>query len=46
MPGFGELYKEKCSSDLVRVIDLPMDVDVARAKATLKDGVLELDLPG
>lgn len=33
------------ASDLLRIIDLPVEVDTARAVATLKEGVLELMLP-
>ncbi|MGB6624631.1 MAG: Hsp20 family protein, partial [Candidatus Acidiferrales bacterium] len=39
------VYKEQCSSELLRVIDLPMEVDAAKATATLKNGVLELNMP-
>jgi HSP20 family molecular chaperone IbpA len=30
---------------ILRVIDLPTAVDAAKVKATVKDGILELDLP-
>jgi len=36
------LYSERCSNEILRVIDLPADVDAAKATATLKNGVLEL----
>jgi HSP20 family protein len=39
------IYQEQCSSELLRVLDLPVDVDTAKAKARLKNGVLELTLP-
>lgn len=39
------IYEEHCSSELLRMIDLPADVDSAKATATLKNGVLELTLP-
>jgi len=39
------LYTECCSDQLLRVIDLPVDVDADKVAATLKDGVLELKLP-
>lgn len=39
------VYQERCSSDLLRVIDLPAEVDPERTKATLKNGVLELEMP-
>lgn len=39
------VYKEQCSSELYRVIALPAEVDAAKATATLKNGILELNLP-
>jgi HSP20 family protein len=39
------IYKELCSSELLRVIDLPAEVDPDKTKATLKNGVLELEMP-
>ena len=39
------VYKENCSSEILRVIDLPVEVDADKAVATLKNGVLELELP-
>jgi HSP20 family protein len=39
------VYKELCSSELLRVIDLPIEVDPEKTKATLKNGVLELEMP-
>lgn len=39
------IYKEQCSSELLRVIDLPAEVDATKATATLKNGVLELSVP-
>jgi HSP20 family protein len=39
------IYKELCSSELLRVIDLPVEVDPDKTKATLKNGVLELEMP-
>jgi HSP20 family protein len=41
-PGAG---RDGAASDLLRIIDLPVEVDTARAVATLKEGVLELMLP-
>jgi HSP20 family molecular chaperone IbpA len=38
------IYKEQCSNELLRVIDLPVEVDPAKTTATLKNGVLELDM--
>lgn len=39
------IYKELCSSQLLRVVDLPVEVDPEKTKATLKNGVLELEMP-
>lgn len=39
------IYTEICSDQVLRVIDLPEDVDVDKAGATLKDGILELKVP-
>ncbi len=39
------IYKELCSSEMLRAIDLPVEVDPEKTKATLKNGVLELEMP-
>lgn len=39
------IYSETCANQILRVVDLPAEVDVEKAKATLKDGMLELDVP-
>jgi len=39
------VYQELCSSEMLRVIDLPAEVDPEHTKATLKNGVLELEMP-
>jgi len=39
------IYSETCSDQILRVVDLPAEVEVEKAKATLKDGMLELDMP-
>jgi HSP20 family protein len=39
------IYKEQCSNEILRVVDLPAEVDAAKATATLKNGVLALALP-
>ena len=39
------IYKEQCSSELLRVIDLPAEVVASKATATLRNGVLELNMP-
>lgn len=38
------IYKEQCSTELLRIIDLPAEVDAVKTTATLKNGVLELNL--
>ena len=43
--GLKTAYKERCSDQILRVIDLPVDVEAAKAAATLQDGVLELKMP-
>jgi HSP20 family protein len=39
------IYEELCCSEMLRVIDLPAEVDPEKTKATLKNGVLELEMP-
>lgn len=39
------LYSERCSTELLRSIELPVEVNTSRATATLKNGVLELTVP-
>jgi HSP20 family protein len=39
------LYSERCSSELLRSVELPVEVNVSRAKATLNNGILELSAP-
>ena len=39
------IYTELCSDQILRVIDLPVDVEAAKAAATLRNGVLELKMP-
>jgi len=39
------VYSETCADQILRVVDLPAAVDTKSAKTTVKDGVLELDLP-
>ncbi len=38
------VYSERCSSELLRSVELPAEVNVSRAAATLNDGVLELNV--
>ncbi|HEV2387396.1 MAG TPA: Hsp20 family protein [Candidatus Acidoferrales bacterium] len=39
------LYSERRSNQLFRSLELPVEIDVDKATATLKDGVLELRMP-
>ena len=39
------IYQERCSDQIMRVLDLPVAVDGDKASATIKHGVLELNLP-
>lgn len=39
------IYQERCSNQIMRVLELPVAVDGDKASATIKDGVLELNLP-
>jgi HSP20 family protein len=39
------IYSETCSDQVLRVVDLPADVNAEGTNATLKDGILRLDIP-
>jgi HSP20 family protein len=39
------LWKERCAEHLLRVVDLPAEVEAEKAKATLKNGILEIEMP-
>lgn len=39
------VYAETCSDQVLRVVDLPGEIETAKVTATLKNGVLELTLP-
>jgi HSP20 family protein len=39
------VYQEQCSNEILRVIDLPAQVDASKAVATLKNGMVELQVP-
>jgi HSP20 family protein len=41
----GTIYKEQCSNQIYRAIDLPGEVDTSKVTATLKNGVLEVSMP-
>lgn len=40
-----KIFSERCSDRILRVIEMPASVDGGKVKATLKDGILSLDLP-
>lgn len=39
------LYSERCSDELLRSVELPVEVNASRATATLNNGILELTAP-
>jgi HSP20 family protein len=39
------VYVEQCSDEIFRTMDLPVEVNVLKVTATLKDGVLNVQLP-
>jgi HSP20 family protein len=39
------VYTERCADNILRVVNLPAEVDAEKVTATLKDGVLELTMP-
>ena len=39
------VYSESCSDQILRIVDLPANVDAEKATATLKNGVLHLTMP-
>ena len=39
------LYSEECSNEIFRAIELPSDVVTTKVTATLKDGVLDIQIP-
>lgn len=39
------VYQERCSSELLRIVDLPAGVDATQATATVKNGILALSMP-
>jgi len=39
------IYSERCANEILRVVDLPAQVDSSKASATLKDGILSIELP-
>jgi HSP20 family protein len=39
------IYSERCSKEVFRSVELPSDVDSPKVNATLKDGILTIELP-
>jgi len=39
------ICSEQCSDQVLQAVDLPADVDTSKVSASLKDGVLTIDLP-
>ena len=39
------IYSERCSNEILRIVSLPAEVDASKASATLKDGILTIELP-
>jgi HSP20 family protein len=39
------IHSERCSDQILRAVELPADIDTSKAAATLKDGLLTIDLP-
>jgi HSP20 family protein len=39
------VYAERCCDQIMRVVDLPVDVETDKVTATLKNGVLEFTMP-
>jgi HSP20 family protein len=40
-----QVYQEHRANEILRVVDFPSEVDVSKATATLKNGMLELQVP-
>ena len=39
------LYKEHCSEEILRVVELPAEIDTSKTTMTLRDGILEFNMP-
>jgi len=39
------IYSERCSKEVFRSVDLPTEVESSKVNATLKDGILSIELP-
>lgn len=38
------VYKEQCSNEILRVVELPADINTEKVKATLGNGILSLEM--
>lgn len=39
------IYAERCSDQILRIVDLPADIETDKVTATVKNGILELTMP-
>jgi HSP20 family protein len=39
------IYSERCAKQILRIVDLPVEVDSSKGSAMLKDGILNIELP-
>ncbi len=39
------VYAESCSDQILRIVDLPLEIEADKVTASLKNGMLELNLP-
>jgi HSP20 family protein len=39
------IYSERCGQEILRVVDLPAEVNSSKVNAILKDGILNIELP-
>jgi len=39
------VYSERCAKEVMRVVELPSEVDTSKVNATLKDGILNVEMP-
>lgn len=39
------VYSERCAKEILRIVQLPAEVDSSKVNATLKDGVLNIEMP-
>ncbi len=39
------VYKECCSDEILRVVELPAEINTDKVKATLENGILSLEMP-